>query len=398
MRRDTSEIAPDRDRSEQPPSGSIGYGLLIQYRILAFTTAILLIVLVFVGIPLQVAAHRREVVNVVGTLHGFLYLVYLVVAFRLTYRLKEPIWKMALILLAGTVPFCAFIAERKVTRHFNALTGSRHGTARRSAASRTTRAEALRKRWLSRRALLLHLEVAIVAPGCVVAGWWQATRALAGNGLSWVYSVEWPLFALLAIWGWWHLIHEDPEAYRQRRLRAADAGRAEGTGAGGDAPIATDGMSDMPEGGTSPGTGRDSEAIRSARILAMLICAEFLLGFVALAFVPFGRRSGWVPSKGEVIYLVHAIFGALLVIGATVLLLRSRDCTRAVKLSGRFGFAGLLLAAAGGLLVADESLIRFLGMTLMLMGAALSVFGYMIPRLHSSTRDLRTARVGTDRH
>jgi integral membrane protein len=395
MRRDTSEVAPDRDRS-LAPSGSVGYGLLIQYRILAFTTATLLIILVFVGIPLQVAADSRGVVNVVGTLHGFLYLVYLVVAFRLTYKLKEPIWKMALILLAGTVPFCAFIAERKVTRHFNALTGmSSRGDARRSNEPGTSRAQALRKRWLSRRALLLHLEVAVVAPGCAVAGWWQATRALAGNGLSWVYSVEWPLFSLLAIWGWWHLIHEDPEAYRRRRLRASDSGRTEVSSAV-DSPIETDGAVDLPRAGTAPRTRRDSEVIRLARILAMLICAEFVLGFVTLALVPFGRRSGWFPPKGQAIYLAHAIFGAALVIGATVLLIRSRDCTRAIKLSGRFGFAGLLLAAAGGLLVAEESLIRFLGMTLMLIGAALSVFGYTIPRLHSSTRDMRMTRVGTD--
>jgi integral membrane protein len=398
MRRDTSEVAPDLDRSVAP-SGSVGYGLLIQYRILAFTTATLLIVLVFVGIPLQVAAHSRGVVNVVGTLHGFLYLVYLVVAFRLTYKLKEPIWKMGLILLAGTVPFCAFIAERKVTRDFNALTGmSSRGAARRSNEPGTARAQVLRKRWLSRRALLLHLEVAVVAPGCAVAGWWQATRALAGNGLSWVYSVEWPLFSLLAIWGWWHLIHEDPEAYRRRRLRASESGRPEVSSAVVDAPIETDGAVDVSIAGTAPRTRRDSEVIRSARILAVLICAEFVLGFVALALVPFGRRSGWFPPKGEAIYLVHAIFGAALVIGATVLLIRSRDCTRAIKLSGRFGFAGLLLAAAGGLLVADQSLIRFLGMTLMLIGAALSVFGYMIPGLHSSTRDMRVARVGTDTH
>ncbi len=395
MRIDTSEVAPDRDRSEPPP-GSVGYGLLIQYRILAFTTATLLIVLVFVGIPLQVAAHSRGVVNVVGTLHGFLYLVYLVVAFRLTYKLKEPIWKMALILLAGTVPFCAFVAERKVTKHFNALTGRSGSGARRSAEPGTDRRQMLRKRWLSRRALLLHLEVAVVAPGCAFAGWWQATRALAGNGLSWVYSVEWPLFALLAIWGWWHLVHEDPETYRRRRLRASDSGLTEVSSAGDDAQVEPDGAVDLPVAGTMPRTRRESEAIRSARILAMLICAEFVLGFVALAFVPFGRRSGWFPPEGEAIYLVHAIFGAALVIGATVLVIRSRDCARAIKLSGRFGFAGLLVAAAGGLLVADQSLIRFFGMVLMLIGAALSVFGYMIPSLHSSTRDPRMVGVATD--
>ncbi len=77
----------------------------------------------------------------------------------------------------------------------------------------------VRQRWFSRRALLLHLTVVLIAPGCLVAAWWQATRALAGNGLSWFYSVEWPIFAVLAVGAWWHLIHEDPEAYRARKQR-----------------------------------------------------------------------------------------------------------------------------------------------------------------------------------
>ena len=75
----------------------------------------------------------------------------------------------------------------------------------------------VRQRWFSRRALLLHLTVAVVAPGCLVAAWWQATRALSGNGLSWFYSVEWPVFAVLAVAAWWHLIHEDPEVYKARK-------------------------------------------------------------------------------------------------------------------------------------------------------------------------------------
>jgi len=77
----------------------------------------------------------------------------------------------------------------------------------------------VRQRWFSRRALFLHLAVGILVPGCLVAAWWQATRALGGNGLSWFYSVEWPVFAGLAIWGWWNLIHEDPEALRARKQR-----------------------------------------------------------------------------------------------------------------------------------------------------------------------------------
>ena len=93
---------------------------LIRYRVLAFATATLLIVLVFVGVPLQVAANRPQVVNDVGTVHGLLYIVYLFVAFGLTRRLSIPRWQMALVLLAGTVPFAAFVAERKMTHRFEA--------------------------------------------------------------------------------------------------------------------------------------------------------------------------------------------------------------------------------------------------------------------------------------
>ncbi len=80
----------------------------------------------------------------------------------------------------------------------------------------------VRQRWLSRRALLLHLEFAFLVAGCVAATWWQASRALGGNGLSWFYTFEWPAFAVIGIWGWWHLIHEDPEAYLARKQRPAE--------------------------------------------------------------------------------------------------------------------------------------------------------------------------------
>jgi len=73
------------------------------------------------------------------------------------------------------------------------------------------------KRWFSRRALLLHSEFALLVVGCLAAGWWQATRALGGNGLSWFYTFEWPIFAMIAIAAWWHLMHEEPEAREARK-------------------------------------------------------------------------------------------------------------------------------------------------------------------------------------
>jgi hypothetical protein len=69
----------------------------------------------------------------------------------------------------------------------------------------------VRERWLSRRAVSLHLAVLVVVPGCALAAWWQVTRAQDGNQLSYFYSVMWPGFGILILYFWWTLIHTDYE-------------------------------------------------------------------------------------------------------------------------------------------------------------------------------------------
>jgi integral membrane protein len=107
----------------------VAHRVLVRYRVMAYTTAVLLIVLVFVGIPLQVWAHHSIVAKVVGTIHGYLYLVYLAAAYDLTRKLRIPLGWMLLVLLAGTVPFCAFVAERKLTKVYDRQTLSPTGPA-----------------------------------------------------------------------------------------------------------------------------------------------------------------------------------------------------------------------------------------------------------------------------
>jgi hypothetical protein len=69
----------------------------------------------------------------------------------------------------------------------------------------------VRERWFSKRAITLHLAVLVFVPGCAVAAWWQINRAEDGNQLSYLYSVMWPVFGILAIVFWWVLIHTDYE-------------------------------------------------------------------------------------------------------------------------------------------------------------------------------------------
>ena len=65
----------------------------------------------------------------------------------------------------------------------------------------------VRGRWLSPRALVIHLAMATSVPLFLAAGWWQVHRAESGNTVSYAYAVEWPLFAGVAVYLWWQLLH-----------------------------------------------------------------------------------------------------------------------------------------------------------------------------------------------
>ncbi len=91
-------------------------GALLRYRVMAYAVGVGLLVLVLVGMPLQFAAGHPQVVQVVGPLHGFLYIVYLVAAADLTRRGRWPMSQLVWVILAGLVPFLAFVVERRITR------------------------------------------------------------------------------------------------------------------------------------------------------------------------------------------------------------------------------------------------------------------------------------------
>jgi len=89
---------------------------LTRYRVMAYVVGTLLLVLVFVAMPIKYFGHNDVPVAIVGTGHGFLYCVYLLTAFDLALRARWRALGTVLVLLAGTIPFLSFVAERKVTR------------------------------------------------------------------------------------------------------------------------------------------------------------------------------------------------------------------------------------------------------------------------------------------
>ena len=90
---------------------------VLRYRVMAYVTGTALVVLCFVGIPLQVAGYPA-VANDVGVVHGILYIIYLVAAWLLARRLRLAVKPTVIMLLAGTVPVMTFIVERWVTRRY----------------------------------------------------------------------------------------------------------------------------------------------------------------------------------------------------------------------------------------------------------------------------------------
>ena len=102
-------------RAEGSGAATVSSGEVTRFRVMAWTTGCLLLVLVLVAMPLKYVGDDERLVRVVGVLHGWLYLAYLVTAFTLAYRLRWSIGKTVLVLLAGTVPFMSFVAERRVS-------------------------------------------------------------------------------------------------------------------------------------------------------------------------------------------------------------------------------------------------------------------------------------------
>ena len=93
---------------------------VVAYRVMAYLTGTMLVILCFVCIPLQIAGHESEPVEIVGTLHGILYMIYIVVAFSMTrfVRMKVASPGTIIVLAAGTIPVLTFVVERWVRRKY----------------------------------------------------------------------------------------------------------------------------------------------------------------------------------------------------------------------------------------------------------------------------------------
>ena len=111
---------------------------LWRYRALANVVGVLLIVLCLVGLPLNeahlvdpswfpVGSDAQQVGDAIskylGVAHGWLYMLFLLLAFVLSRRARWDIGFTIVTLLCGTVPILSFWAEHRATRQVRAQLG-----------------------------------------------------------------------------------------------------------------------------------------------------------------------------------------------------------------------------------------------------------------------------------
>ncbi len=91
---------------------------LTRYRVMAFVTGVLLLVLTVAVLIRYVDALGGDpsLSHAVAPLHGWVYLVYVIVTVDLASRRRWSLGRGFLVVLAGTVPLASFVAERSVVR------------------------------------------------------------------------------------------------------------------------------------------------------------------------------------------------------------------------------------------------------------------------------------------
>lgn len=108
---------------------------LIRYRVMANIVGVLLVVLCLVGLPLHYGylllpdllpeggranTLGAAISEYLGVAHGWLYMIFLIMAFLLSRKAKWDLSFTILTLVCGTVPILSFWAERRATRRVHA--------------------------------------------------------------------------------------------------------------------------------------------------------------------------------------------------------------------------------------------------------------------------------------
>lgn len=90
-------------------------GALLRYRIMAYATGFMLAFCCVVALPLRYGA-GWTIMWVPWMLHGWFFIAYILTALDLGIRRRWSLVKLAIVVLAGTIPFLVFFVEHRINR------------------------------------------------------------------------------------------------------------------------------------------------------------------------------------------------------------------------------------------------------------------------------------------
>ncbi len=138
----------------------------------------------------------------------------------------------------------------------------------------------------------------------------------------------------------------------------------------------------------APESARNDVTLPRSLFVSMLVAtiAEFFIGGAELFFVPLNRPTGWLAHHGEALYVVHALFGMALGIGALAVFGAAATTAHLVQVDRTAAIGGLMGVAAGafGGALSYERSLRLVAIAFMLLGVAVAMFCYLLPLIEGS--------------
>jgi integral membrane protein len=95
---------------------------LARFRTMAIICGVNLLLLAFLYMPLKYMTDFIETNSfliAIPIAHGYFYIVYILTVLQLSVQKKIKFMTMVALVLAGTIPFASFVAERKIVQQYS---------------------------------------------------------------------------------------------------------------------------------------------------------------------------------------------------------------------------------------------------------------------------------------
>ncbi|MEY4279936.1 MAG: hypothetical protein RL313_199 [Actinomycetota bacterium] len=95
---------------------------LARFRIMAILAGVMSLLLWFVDLPVAYLLNNQEwksKVEWIPFVHGWIYAVYVLTALQFSVKVKWPLSRVLLLILAGTLPIASLVAERRIVKQYS---------------------------------------------------------------------------------------------------------------------------------------------------------------------------------------------------------------------------------------------------------------------------------------